>query len=808
MQPLKLELRGFSGIQSGRGKGNISLDFTGLKEQNEMVALVGPNGAGKTTIMDNLHPYRVMPSRATNPTPGSFSYHDHIENGTGGKTLIWSHCGVTYKTDISLKMSGKTKKQEAFLFVVDGEKLTPYVNQSGQPSDGKLDIYDQCVEEILGPPELFFSTQFSSQGKKALSSMKVSEIKDILIGILGGEKIKKIAEKANEVVKLLKTQLNGLQLQANPHHAVSTKGQELKDKQVQIDSDIAQKEAQLIEVNSNIEAAVKRLGVAQANLSQNESMNNQRTSLINRMENLKAQGAKDIQQLKDAQLKNSQQALLRLSEIDQSLARENSTKESIETSLSEAKKMAADFDHYKNLVDSQANLEGKSKLLSSKLEQLKEQVKPLTELRAQAVELSKLLATTTADGKAISEAINSIKQTSELVTQVPCAGMDIQGKCKLLSNAIHAQSQIPVKENEKKILVNRYRVTLVQSESISERINQLIAYEQEFLSVNAEYSDIQVALTKANSASQYLQQIEAAMLMIPQYENKLTEISSSLKELSLSKSELSKQIQDFEIQSNNELNSLKNKLNSNYAEMKSDLDKLPPLCDENSIEDASNLVDDLKRVHKSLVEQLNDLKNQKFGIHTELEKVKAANQFLASLGLKLEAINFEISNWTLLAKAFGNDGIIALSIDDAGPEIAKYANRLLTECYGARFQVRLDTQKQSATGLTKETFQIMVEDTLRNRSTEVSLMSGGEKVWVNECVVRAFSLYMTQSTGVNCETLFSDESDGPLDPERKRQYMTMKREVLKIGGYKREYLITQTPELWEMADHIIDVTKS
>ena len=58
------------------------------------------------------------------------------------------------------------------------------------------------------------------------------------------------------------------------------------------------------------------------------------------------------------------------------------------------------------------------------------------------------------------------------------------------------------------------------------------------------------------------------------------------------------------------------------------------------------------------------------------------------------------------------------------------------------------------------------------------------------------------------QTLFSDESDGPLDPERKRQYLTMKREVLKIGGYKREYLITQTPELWEMADHIIDVTKS
>jgi exonuclease SbcC len=53
--------------------------------------------------------------------------------------------------------------------------------------------------------------------------------------------------------------------------------------------------------------------------------------------------------------------------------------------------------------------------------------------------------------------------------------------------------------------------------------------------------------------------------------------------------------------------------------------------------------------------------------------------------------------------------------------------------------------------------------------------------------------------------LFSDESDGPLDPERKLQFMRMKREVLRQGGYEREFFISQTPDLIDEADAIIDV---
>lgn len=57
----------------------------------------------------------------------------------------------------------------------------------------------------------------------------------------------------------------------------------------------------------------------------------------------------------------------------------------------------------------------------------------------------------------------------------------------------------------------------------------------------------------------------------------------------------------------------------------------------------------------------------------------------------------------------------------------------------------------------------------------------------------------------NDETLFTDETDGALDPEAKRTFMQMKRAVLRQGGYGREFFITHTPELWEMADHKIMV---
>ena len=86
-------------------------------------------------------------------------------------------------------------------------------------------------------------------------------------------------------------------------------------------------------------------------------------------------------------------------------------------------------------------------------------------------------------------------------------------------------------------------------------------------------------------------------------------------------------------------------------------------------------------------------------------------------------------------------------------------------------------------------------------------MSGGERVWINESLTRAIALYLAQNSGRHYETLFSDEADGALDPERKRMFIAMKREVLRLGGYRKEFFVSQTPELTAAADAIIDLDK-
>jgi DNA repair protein SbcC/Rad50 len=168
-------------------------------------------------------------------------------------------------------------------------------------------------------------------------------------------------------------------------------------------------------------------------------------------------------------------------------------------------------------------------------------------------------------------------------------------------------------------------------------------------------------------------------------------------------------------------------------------------------------------------------------------------------------IEGELSNWSLLAKCLSNDGVIALDIDDAGPTFSAVANDLLLACYGQRFTLEVVTQSATAKGEMREDFDIIVHDGLRGESKSLKLVSGGERVWINECLIRAIALYLVSNTGRRFGTLFSDEADGPLDPDHKRMFMDMKREVLRLGQYAREFYVSQTPELTAMADHVIDL---
>ena len=130
-----------------------------------------------------------MPSRSGADGLGAFSYYDHVYLPESSKELVWRHDGRRYKSQIVFRVNGK-KKTEAFLFEERETGWAPVVLQDGTVSDGKVETYEKAVSEILCPPDTFFTSVFSAQGKRPLSAFKNAEVKTLLADLLGLEQVR------------------------------------------------------------------------------------------------------------------------------------------------------------------------------------------------------------------------------------------------------------------------------------------------------------------------------------------------------------------------------------------------------------------------------------------------------------------------------------------------------------------------------------------------------------------------------------------------------------------------------------------
>ncbi len=162
------------------------------------------------------------------------------------------------------------------------------------------------------------------------------------------------------------------------------------------------------------------------------------------------------------------------------------------------------------------------------------------------------------------------------------------------------------------------------------------------------------------------------------------------------------------------------------------------------------------------------------------------------------------SEWRVLERALGRDGIQALEIDAAGPELSGLTTDLLHGCFGERFDVKFITQlpKRSGDGF-KEVFDIQIIDNERGREGSIDSLSGGEKTVISEAISLALAIYVARHSGRRFETLFRDETAGALDPENAHRYVQMLRRAKDISGAYQIVFIAQQPEVWQQADAVI-----
>lgn len=156
-----------------------------------------------------------------------------------------------------------------------------------------------------------------------------------------------------------------------------------------------------------------------------------------------------------------------------------------------------------------------------------------------------------------------------------------------------------------------------------------------------------------------------------------------------------------------------------------------------------------------------------------------------------------------LEAAFGRQGVQALLIDQALPEITEEANRLLARMTDGRMHVDLQTQRETKSGTTQEVLDILISDELGCRPYE--LYSGGEAFRVNFALRVALSRLLARRAGARLQTLFIDEGFGALDTVGRERLMEA------IASIQDDFacilVVTHVEELKEMFPVRIEVTK-
>lgn len=130
---------------------------------------------------------------------------------------------------------------------------------------------------------------------------------------------------------------------------------------------------------------------------------------------------------------------------------------------------------------------------------------------------------------------------------------------------------------------------------------------------------------------------------------------------------------------------------------------------------------------------------------------------------KLERLDQEIEDFTNLAQAFGKNGIQALLIEDAIPEIEKEANDILSRLTNNQSQIFIESLRDLKSGGVKETLDIQISDTAGIRPYE--MFSGGEAFRIDFSLRIAISKLLARRAGTALQTLIIDEGFGSQDED-------------------------------------------
>jgi ATPase involved in DNA repair len=755
MIPVKLTIKGFLSYRDP-----VALDFRAI----DLACISGHNGAGKSSLLDAITWVIFGQARTTGEAI------INLATDTAEVTLEFQHEGNEYRILRSLKRGKNTLLE---FQIKAGSAWKVLTEKSVRETQEKIEA------TIHLDYETFVSSSFFLQGRAdSFTQQKPSDRKRILSNILGLEAWESYREAtairrrtseealagidgaATEIEQELGNEQRYTQLKAEAEtglksaelavqtsrdantllrqmaakaNETAARAKELTAKRAALDEKIQKQQAvidangQLLGKESAIRTAYQNLAKAREDLAQMQAKVAPATNLIASQKALETEIANLKVQVSEngviqGTIKSDQTGL---DEIKASIAGLVPAVEALE-------KYRADLEA--NEIR-QAELKSENAALHKSME----------EARRLLDELEKQTSTCPVCGQALSEEKRAerdqilrsdglakkeqFKANEALIQELVKAAAvlrDVINKTEIkrerLDSARKTQTRL-----EERITANKSRLNAEAEKTLQDRVQQLALLQTELKNLQYDQQAFQALLAKGKT-------LEGA--------------EGDLRAL------------DAAIAANTAAQEALDCLMEQYAEVDDELARIEaeaPADLQARLEASETALLNAEESHKAALSQV--------AAYTQrLEQMTASRARLAELQQERGARTDQVNQFKTLEKAFGKNGVPALLIEQALPEIENKANVILELLSGGSTQLRFVTQsayKDAKRSDLKETLDIVISDPVGER--EYEMFSGGEAFRINFALRVALAEVLATRAGTRVETLVIDEGFGSQD---------------------------------------------
>ena len=228
-----------------------------------------------------------------------------------------------------------------------------------------------------------------------------------------------------------------------------------------------------------------------------------------------------------------------------------------------------------------------------------------------------------------------------------------------------------------------------------------------------------------------------------------------------------------------------------------ELEQVRHLSSLQAAEERQNHLNDLRLEQRICTEKVGSARQKISALDNLVERRK-------SRVVERDKVAEQIGIYSELYDAFGKQGVPAMIIEAAVPEIEKTTNELLGKMTYGRMNVRFDTQRSLKSGDTRETLDIKIADDLGTRNYE--LYSGGESFRVNFAIRIALSKLLARRAGAQLQTVVIDEGFGTQDSLGRQKLVEAINTIQ--DDFKRVLVITHIEELKDIFPARINILKT